>query len=595
MQDLRGKRVLVVGLARSGRAAALCLSRRGAVVTVTDRKPPAAFQAVIPELAAQKIGLELGMQRVGTFLRHDVIIVSPGVPWDLPELQAARGKGIPVFPEIEAASWFLKGRLVGITGTNGKSTTTSLLGRILEASGFSTFVGGNIGVPLISLVDQVTSDSLVVAELSSYQLEPIQDFHPHVAVLLNVTSHHTDRHRSFEEYLRAKARIFQNQGSDDYAILNADDPVVMSLAAKIASRKICFSRCLSLPEGVLASNGRIYYRVGHLERVLLEAREIPLRGDFNLENVMAAAAAACMLGADFDALRKAVREFKGLPHRLEFVREIRGVDFYNDSKATSVDAASKAMGAFESGVHLILGGKDEGASFELLKPCLKDRVRTVYLIGAAAERMAQDLSGAAELIRAGNLETATRKAFEQAQPGDTVLLAPACPSFDQFQDFEHRGSVFKEIVETLAREAAISGFGIRNSGLGKQSSGNRRQNSSPKSVAASIGPLLPTGEPETPNLESRIPNAESPASKPELVYVYEVEAEEVRPMELHASGEREEEGEITKDLRPAESCQDDALPFEVRSSGVKAEADATGRAHPKHRKSRPGQSRLPGM
>lgn len=453
MIDVRGKRVLIVGLARSGRAAAQYLRSRGAVVTVTDSRPPSAFTDVLRELAAQKIGLELGVHREETFLKQDLIVVSPGVPWDLPHLGAAREKGVRVLPEIELASWYLSNRLIGITGTNGKTTTTALLGQMLQASGYSARVGGNIGVPLISLVDQVSPSTLLVVELSSFQLEVIQHFRPHVAVLLNVTPNHLDRHASFSAYVAAKAKILSNLGPEDWAILNADDANVMTLVPAIArARKLFFSRRRSLLEGVFVSGSQVWYRVGHLERVLLDVQEVRLRGAFNLENVLAACAAACVVGADFDAQRRSVRKFTGVEHRLEFVRQIAGVDFYNDSKATSVDATAKALSAFEQGVHLILGGKDKGAPYAPLRPLLAGRVRAIYLIGAAADRIAKELGGASELVRAGDLETAVRTAFKQAEAGDVVLLAPACASFDQFQDFEHRGRVFKETVATLTQE-----------------------------------------------------------------------------------------------------------------------------------------------
>jgi UDP-N-acetylmuramoylalanine--D-glutamate ligase len=567
--------VLVVGLARSGQEAALCLSRRGAVVTVTDLKPPSAFQDIIPELATHKIGVELGRQPEDTFLRHDLIVVSPGVPWDLPQFRAAREKGIPIFPEIEAASWFLSGRLIGITGTNGKSTTTALLGRILEASGFSTFVGGNIGVPLISLVDQTSPDSLVVAELSSYQLEGIENFRPRVAVLLNITPHHMDRHNSFGDYVQSKARLFRNQQADDCAILNADDPNVMNLEPAIASRKLFFSRRQSLREGVFLSNGQVRYRVNHLERALLETRDVPLPGDFNLENVMAAAAAACALGADFEALPKAVRAFKSLPHRLEFVREIRGVDFYNDSKATSIDADSKALSAFERGVHLILGGKDEGTPSGALRPWLKDRVRAVYLIGAAAERFGRELSGAAELILCGDLERAVRKAFERARPADVVLLAPACPSFDQFQDFEHRGRVFKELVEQLAESS--------------KSSASRVAEIYSKEPELSL-----RAESSNPELQHLSPEPSPPG--PEQVYIYEVAAEEVTALDNLDSESGGDELELLEaaNLRRADVLKDEPLPFEVRASEA-ALNPTKGSKRGAPRKGSSRQSRLPGI
>jgi UDP-N-acetylmuramoylalanine--D-glutamate ligase len=452
MIEVRNKRALVVGLGRSGRAAAFLLRRQGAIVTVTDIKPPAAFGASLSGLLAEKIGLALGLQPIELFLASDLVVVSPGVPWELPQLAAARERGIPVLPEVEVAGWYMDAPIVGVTGSNGKTTTTTLLGKMLEASGFSTFVGGNIGVALSTAVESVKPGSIVVAELSSFQLEAIREFRPHVAVLLNISPNHLDRHPTFEAYAQAKRQIFRNQRADDFAVLNADDPWVRSLGPALVSRKVFFSRLEEIPCGLFVSNGNIVYRTGHLQRVLLETKEVRLRGSFNLEDVLGAAAAACVLGADFDAVRKAVREFKGVEHRLEYVRDVCGVEFYNNSKATSVDATAKSLAAFERGVHLIMGGKDKGAPYTPLRPLVKDRVREVLLIGAAADRIAQELSGAVELVHAGNLETAVPEAFQRARPGDVVLLAPACSSFDQFQDYEERGRVFKELVGQLVQD-----------------------------------------------------------------------------------------------------------------------------------------------
>ncbi len=450
--DVQNKRVLVVGLARSGLAVARALARRGAVVTVSDSKPPSEFRDVLPELLKDKIGVELGSQREETFLRNQIIVTSPGVPWDLPQLEAARKRNISIYPEVEVASWFLDGPLVGITGSNGKTTTTSLLGDMLKASGFPTFVGGNIGNALSSAVDNATPGTRFVTELSSFQLEGIHNFRPHVAVLLNLSPNHLDRHPNLEAYAHAKQQIFRNQGGQDFAVLNADDPWVAGLKPTVSSQPVFFSRTRELPMGVFASGGKIYYRVRHLERVLFETRDVTLKGDFNLEDVLAATTAACLLGADFAAIRKAVREFKAVEHRLEFVREIRGVDFYNNSKATSVDAAVKSVAAFDSGVHLIMGGKDKGAPYTPLIPPIRERARDVLLIGAAAPIIAEQLKGAAELLPAGDLETAVYEAFARARPGDTVLLAPACSSFDQFHDYEERGRIFKDLVKKLASD-----------------------------------------------------------------------------------------------------------------------------------------------
>ena len=590
--DIRGKNMLVVGLARSGVAAAHWLSDHGAVVTGTDMRGPEAFPKEIPELLNRKVGLELGFHRESTFLRQDCIVISPGVPADLPVLNLARQKGIPVVPEIEVASWFLDGQLAGITGTNGKTTTTTLLGRMMEASGFSTFVGGNIGVPLLSAVDLDPSPSVIVAELSSFQLETIRSFRPHVATLLNLSPNHLDRHPNFEAYVAAKARIFSNQTQNDYAILNADDENVMKLAPSIRSRKVFFSRRREIANGVLVSGGTVLYRVQNLEAALMRTSDVRLLGDFNLENVLAATAAACVLGADFGSIRRAVREFSGVEHRLEFVREIRGVDFYNDSKATSVDAASKALSTFERGVHLILGGKDKGAPYKPLRSLMKDRVREVLVIGAARERIISDLAGAVEIVEAGDLETAVRTAAGRARPGDVVLLAPACSSFDQFDNFEHRGCVFKALVERLAEESSRKASG-RTVHPTEQVSAPVVQTAGEPAARQAI--TTASGTLEEP-LDQRDGGREQPVristgAEPlvltaprELEYVFEVGAEESSAQGFPDSEESADEFLLDEnDLAPAETIEDEAFAYEVRAAtqtGVQS-ADSGKKASPK--------------
>jgi UDP-N-acetylmuramoylalanine--D-glutamate ligase len=642
MTDVRGKRVLVVGLARTGRATARCLQRHGAQVTVTDSRPPYELRADVAELLALKIGMELGLHREATFLAQDLIVVSPGVAPELPELQAARAQGIPVVSEVEVASWFLEAEILGITGSNGKTTTTALLGKMLESSRFRTFVGGNIGLPLIAAVDQVPKDSKVVTELSSFQLEATQSFRPHVAVLLNITPNHLDRHPTLEAYVAAKAQIFRHQTPEDLAILNADDPAVMALAATISARKIFFSRAQDLPDGVFVADGQVCYRTGNLERALFGTREIALRGDFNVENVLAATAAACVVGADFEAIARAVREFRAVEHRLEFAREIRGVEFFNDSKATSVDATAKALSAFGRGVHLILGGKDKGAPYAPLRPLLKERARTAYLIGAAAKRIERELMGAVELIPCGDLETAMRRAFARAIAGDSVVLSPACSSFDQFQDYEHRGRVFKEIVQRLAVEAETteharrleegariltvasspepapaeppsgeesavefaepppSAVGIElpepqpeveppvvaapitKDLVASESAGVEAGTAGVTSAAEPVG--IDAGEPTVPAQEV-VPEGEGDripveVKRPELVYVYEVDAEESVYDDSDNPPEPPENGvaEVVAadELPPSEVLEDEALPFEVRV-GAPSPASAAGR------------------
>jgi UDP-N-acetylmuramoylalanine--D-glutamate ligase len=597
--DVRGKRVLVVGLARSGFSAALALARHGAVVTVTDLKPPSEFRDLLPQLLKKKIGLELGSQRRKTFLHQDVIVVSPGVPWDLPQLQAARQRQIPIYPEVEAATWFLEGTLVGITGSNGKTTTTALLGDMLRASRFPTFVGGNIGNALSSAVDHAPPGTIFVTELSSFQLEGIQELSPHVAVMLNLSPNHLDRHPNLKAYAQAKRQIFRNQRSRDFAILNADDPWVAALQALVPSRPVLFSRQRELANGVFVSGGKIYYRVRHLQRVLFETRDVTLRGDFNLEDVLAATAAACVLGADFAAIRKALREFPGVEHRLEFVREVQGVDFYNNSKATSVDATVKSLEAFEHGVHLILGGKDKGAPYTPLVPLIKERVRDVLLIGAAARVIGKQLTGSGELVHAGDLATAVREAFIRSRPGDTVLLAPACSSFDQFEDYEQRGRVFKELVKQLARD--VSAGAIARQKLSDAAAPG--PSSTPVVVVHPVGRV----QTEKPS-ESNPLVVEPPPPHVEMSYVYEVETVEMPPVEMEAQISPEEESVISPRAIETEAIADEPLPFETRAglaagaspAAKKDAAKGKGRSkageHPDApRSSAKAQGRLPGL
>lgn len=608
MRNLEGKRVLVVGLARSGRAAVECLLARGAQVTVTDLSPPAALQVNLRELAAKNVGLEIGVHRTETFENQDLIVVSPGVPADSSYLEAARAKNIPVVPEVEVAGWFLESPLVGVTGSNGKTTTTTLLGKMLEASRLPPVVAGNIGVPLISLVNRVPRDKTIVAELSSFQLEVVSDFRPRVAVLLNLTPNHLDRHASFETYVEAKAQIFRNQTPEDFAVLNADDPVVRSVASRTRARKIYFSRQMELPDGLYESGGRVIYRVGNLERAILETRDVTLRGEFNLENVLAAAAAACVLGADFKAIRRAVQQFRGVEHRLEFVREVCGVEFFNDSKATSVDAAAKALSAFEGGVHLILGGKDKGAPYAPLGPLVARRVRALYLIGAAAERIASELEGTAEIVRARDLKTAVLEAFSRAQAGETVLLSPACASFDQFENFEHRGKVFKEVVERIALEVGrveLERMHQREPFVLRAEPPDTARDASPVAQEPPAGdaptpgapaPSEPKAAPERPQrVPRRRKTATANKTKPqteealqttvsphpgvhapeprERIYVYEVGAEELPPPDDESVIELGEPELLSPaDLRPAEVVEDESMPFEVTAKARTAKA-----------------------
>ncbi len=449
--QLKGKSVLVVGLGKSGVASALFLKERGARVTASDTKSGDELRNEIPLLLDHGITVETGGHGERTFRGQDLIVVSPGVPVDAPKLVQARALGGTVVGEVELAAQFLPGPIVAITGSNGKTTTTTLAGEVLTASGFPALVGGNIGTPAISLAERATPETVIVLEVSSFQLETIQTFRPKIAVVLNVTPDHLDRHRTFEAYVDAKARIFENQQASDFAVLNADDPTCVTMASRTRAQAFWFSRQKEVKQGAWVRDGNIVFRDGAGQREILQVSEIPLKGAHNLENVLAAVCAGALMGCAAEKIRQAVRDFKAVEHRLEFVATIGGVDYYNDSKATNVDATIKALESFPANIHLILGGKDKGSDYSVLNDLLRQRVKRVYTIGAAAGKIeSQIVFPKGEIVHAETLENAIRKAHAVAKPGDVVLLAPACASFDQFKNYEQRGKVFKEVVAGLA-------------------------------------------------------------------------------------------------------------------------------------------------
>jgi UDP-N-acetylmuramoylalanine--D-glutamate ligase len=413
-------------MARSGRAAAELLAEKGAQVIAVDKNP----------------GPDVRPQTAASFTDADLIVLSPGVPSDLEELQDARRRGIPVIGDLELASWYMQGDIAGITGSNGKTTTTALTGHILKAGGIAVQVGGNIGTPPASMVKTSRPGQWNVLELSSFQLETIGSFHARVGAALNVTPDHLDRHYSLEHYAAAKARLFENQKASDFAVLNADDPLTRSFAK--ASTTLWFSLKEPVSGASLAGD-----RVWLCGLPLMDAGEIPLRGRHNIENTLAAALIAHIAGAEHSRIRAAVMSFPGVEHRLEFVRELNGVAWYNDSKATNVDATLKAIDAFPGGLWVILGGKDKNTDYTLLKAPLREKARGVLLIGAAAEKIEKQLFGSAPLLACGTIENAIKQASARAGKGETVLLAPACASFDQFENFEHRGREFKRLVGEL--------------------------------------------------------------------------------------------------------------------------------------------------
>jgi len=451
--DLAGKKVLVVGLARTGIATALFCAERGARVTATEARAESEIPETAGKLRGAGVVLEVGGHRPDTFVRQDLIVPSPGVPPTMAALAAARAIGVPVWSEIELAWRFLRGRLICITGSNGKTTTTSLVGHILETAGLPVQVAGNIGTPLISRVDLSTDAGFTVVEASSFQLESISAFRPDVAVLLNITPDHLDRHGSIEAYGKAKARIFANQTAEDAAILNADDAVAPQYAPS-GPRLFWFSRLKRVASGCYLRDHEIVFREEGVESVLLDRGVIGLRGAHNIENVLAAAAAAKLAGVEPPAIAEGVRTFAGVEHRIEYVATVSGVEYFNDSKATNVDATLKALDAFAGNLLVILGGKDKGSDYRILRQALRGRARMALLIGSAADKIEKELGGVIPIERAGTLARAVETASRHAQPGDTVLLAPACASFDQFENYEHRGRVFKQLVRDLEKKHA---------------------------------------------------------------------------------------------------------------------------------------------
>jgi UDP-N-acetylmuramoylalanine--D-glutamate ligase len=452
--ELKGKKILVVGLGKSGLAAALFLRRHGAQVTVSDLRSAEALSKEIPSLLEAGIVVEAGGHGLLTFRRQDLIVVSPGVPLSTPELVQVRNLGLPIIGELELAARFLQGNVLAITGSNGKTTTTTLCGEIFSAAGLQTLVAGNIGLPVIDVVDQSAAGAWSVLEVSSFQLETTKSFHPHVAIILNITPDHLDRHGTFEIYAAMKEKIFANQTSADYLILNGDDPVAQQAASRTPSQVMWFSRSKIVRCGAFLLDGMVMFRPTEQSKPVpvLPLAEIPLKGEHNIENVLAAVCAACVANIPTQTIAQTISSFHAVEHRLEFVASVHGVDFYNDSKATNVDATAKAIASFPGNIHLILGGKDKNSDYTQLNALLKARVKAVYTIGSAAEKIERQIAGVTRIIHTGTLEAAVDQAAGQAVAGDVVLLAPACSSFDQFENYEERGKVFKQAV--TARQGA---------------------------------------------------------------------------------------------------------------------------------------------
>jgi UDP-N-acetylmuramoylalanine--D-glutamate ligase len=446
--ELRKMRVLAVGVARTGVAAALFCAKRNAIVTATDMRPESELRDAPARLREAGVLLELGGHVEKTYLAQDLIIPSPGVPADDPLLAKARSKGITIWSEIELAYRFLEGEMIGITGSNGKTTTTTLVHHILKTAGKQALLAGNVGTPLIACVDEMNAETISVVELSSFQLELIDKFRPDIGVFLNLTPDHLDRHKTMRAYAAAKARIFENQTELDAAVLNADDAPTVALAPK-KPQVFRFSRKTHLDQGACVHGEDIVIVHKGKEELVVKSGEIPLVGAHNLENVLAAVMAARLVEIDTATIGKAVRSFAGVEHRLEFVAEIGGVRYFNDSKATNVDATLKALDAFPGRILVILGGKDKDSDYTVLRQPLREKAILALLIGAASEKIEKQITGSVAIERAGTLDRAVEIASHAARAGDVVLLAPACASFDQFENYEHRGRQFKELVRRL--------------------------------------------------------------------------------------------------------------------------------------------------
>lgn len=438
----------VVGLARTGLAVAKLLWTKGAKVTVTDNRTEAELYQFLNQLPPE-VDVCLGEHPSEVFTSADTIITSPGVPFNIPPIEEARQAGVGVMSEVELAYRLTSVPIIAVTGTNGKSTTTTLIGNLLAGGHKKVFVGGNIGVPLAEGVLSASKRDFWVAEISSFQLEGTVLFRPSIGVLLNVTPDHLDRYASFEEYLEAKTKLFANQTPKDVAVINADDEIIKRITPEIKARKVFFSRTKAVDEGIMLQDGWIISRLGGRKTQICPVAELKLRGVHNLENVMAAVAVASLCGIKTKTIRQELNRFCGLEHRLERVAEIKGVEFINDSKATNVGAVIKSLESFEAPIVLIAGGKDKGGDYSPLAEIIRDKVKLLILIGHAKEKIAQACAGFAAIKTADSLEAAVKLAFSNSQTGDVVLLSPACASFDMFENFEQRGEVFKQAVQGL--------------------------------------------------------------------------------------------------------------------------------------------------
>ena len=447
--EIKDRHILVVGLGKTGGALIRFLHRRGARVTATDQSDAEMLGAPLAEIHDLDIALEIGGHRLETFLSADLIVLSPGVPHTIAPVRQAQAQNIPVTGEIELAYRFLETPIIAITGTNGKSTTTLLVGEMLTDAGYDVFVGGNLGTPLIEFADQDGTADFAVVEISSFQLDTIDTFRPRVAVLLNITADHLDRYADFAGYVRSKARIFENQAPDDTAVLNGADPAIRELLPGIRSTVLPFNGDDTAGKGAWLTDARIRLKLPKAGQAWLDCRDIPLLGGHNRENIAAAALAAAAVGAPIAGIQETIRRFHGLSHRMTPVATIGGVQFIDDSKATNVDAVVRALSSFSTPVILIMGGRDKGGGYLALKPLFADRVKHLIVMGEAAETIKAELGHAHPVSHAVSMADAVRTAWKAAQFGDTVLLSPACASFDMYDSYAHRGEDFAGHVRKI--------------------------------------------------------------------------------------------------------------------------------------------------
>ena len=447
---LEGLAVLVVGLGRSGLAASRLALSRGAIVTAADQRAEEELDPAVEEIRALGATIRVGGHPPELAEKADLVIVSPGVPSDTAVLVAARRRGVPVWGEVELAFRYCRGRILGITGSNGKSTTTSMAGTILRVAGIPGGTGGNLGTPLADLLSADGPSAVHAVELSSFQLETIEGFSPAVAVVLNLSPDHLDRYPTYEAYARAKARLLEAQDAQAYTVLNADDPERVRLEPFVRGRLRLFSTRSEPARGAFVRRGRLVLKIDANEEEILATGDLPVPGEHNVANALAAALACRLVGCDAEALARGLKSYRALPHRLQLIAVVDGVMFYNDSKATNLDATLRALQSFPpKRVHLILGGKDKGADWRSLAPVVRERARRVLLVGQAADAVRAGLRGAAPLVDCVTVREAVRVGFGGAAPGDLVLLAPGCASFDQYRNFEERGEDFRRAVEAL--------------------------------------------------------------------------------------------------------------------------------------------------